>query len=119
MFPNHFEILAQLPRLLVVRLNAPGLTETLAVARAPRSYAPDEARATWWEEMGRRAATCGIGHFTIDANGTTGYEVTQNIGDYGDPQEENRGGNHCHAFLREHGLAAVNAVCETEGPSCT
>ena len=28
----------------------------------------------------------------IEANGTAGHEVTESIGDHGEPQEESRGG---------------------------
>ena len=42
---KHIRILVQTPRLLIVRLCAPGLTKTVAVAHAPHSYASDEACA--------------------------------------------------------------------------
>ena len=55
----------------------------------------------------------------IDANGAAGYNVSDSIGDYGDPQEKNRGGNHFHAYLRGRRLAAVNAICDADGPGYT
>ena len=51
MQPKHFQILVQTPRLLVARLKAPGLRETMAVARAPRSHASDDACATHWGQL--------------------------------------------------------------------
>ena len=69
--------------------------------------------------MSRYTRTCGIDHLMIDANGTTGNRVSRGVGDYGDPQEGNRGGHRFHAHLREHDLAVVNAVCETDGPVYT
>ena len=43
----------------------------------------------------------------------------QRIGYRGAPQDENRGGDHFHAYLEEHDLAAVYATCETDGPAYT
>ena len=55
----------------------------------------------------------------IDANGTTGHETSDSIGDYGEPQAENRGGRHFHAYLKDNNLAAVNTLLETDGPTYT
>ena len=109
--PKHVKILVQQPRLLVVRLTAPGLDKAIAVAHAPHSRASDGDCAAWWEHFSTCATKFRIDHIMIGANGTKGQLVSPRIGDYGEPQDENRGGNHFHAYFREHELAAVNTVC--------
>ena len=84
---KHIRILVQTPRLLVVRIRAPGLTKTIAVAHAPHSYSSDDACATWWEDFDNHTKAYSIDHILIDANGTTGYETSSSIGDHGDPQQ--------------------------------
>ena len=59
-----------------------------------------------------------IDHVMIVANGTTGQNASNCIVDFGEPPDENRGGDHFRAYLKERDLEAVNAACETEGPAC-
>ena len=99
----------------MVRLKAPCLDETIAVAHAPRPRASDDACAAWWEQFSNYATVHRIDRIMIVANGTTGQNAPRSIEDYGEPQNENRGGNHFRACLRERDFAAVNAACETEG----
>ena len=79
--PERLDIFVQQPRMLVVRLKAPGLHEILAVARAPHSRASDEAGAAWWDHMSKHTRTYGIDHFAIDANGATGNRASNSVGD--------------------------------------
>ena len=115
--PKLLNILAQTPRLLVVGLKAPGLRATMAVARAPRSRASDDACATYRGQLSARAMKRRIDLMLIDANAAAGQRASDGGGDCGDPRDENRGGFHFHGYLKERDLAAVSALCDATGPS--
>ena len=44
----------------MVRLKAPGLNEIIAVTRAPRSRAPDDASSARWEQMSKCTTTADV-----------------------------------------------------------
>ena len=77
---KHIRTLVQTPRLLVVKLRAPGLTTTIAVAHAPHSFASDDSCATWWEDFDNHTKEYRIDHIMIDANGTAGHGTSGSFG---------------------------------------
>ena len=77
--PRHFKILHQHPRLLIVRLSAPGLHRTLAIAHAPHSDSTDEKCDNFWVLLNNATDKFAVDLLLIDANGTTGEIVSQHI----------------------------------------
>ena len=82
---DHFKILHQGPRLLIVKVSAPFLKAIFVCGHAPHSAATDEEKTKWWE--GLQEATPSKyqdwRHFLrIDANARLGDCISEGISDH-------------------------------------
>ncbi len=119
---QHFRILSQGERVLMVRVWSPWFKAIVVCAHAPHSQCDNEERKKWWEAL--KAATPAKykqwAHILlIDANGRVGEFPNQHVGDHqSDLQDDN--GASLLDYLMEYNLW-IPSTFETihEGPGGT
>ncbi|CAK0840247.1 unnamed protein product [Prorocentrum cordatum] len=103
---NQFTAIEKDPRLLIVRVTAPGFNHVLAVAHAPHSKALETEKTTEQYQ---------VSIIFFDASARTGNITSTAIGDQGFKQNEDPDGRRLHELLLPNHLAAANAFV-SHGP---
>ena len=96
------------PRLLIIKVNAPGFNHVIAVAHAPHSKALESVKADFWNTINDATSRHHVSIMFFDANSRTGTITSSAIGDQGMAQTEDPNGHRFHERLPANDLAAAN-----------
>ncbi|CAK0888528.1 unnamed protein product, partial [Prorocentrum cordatum] len=113
--PDQFTVTVKDPRLLIVRVAAPGFNHVLAVAHAPHSKALATEKDSYWKKLAENTEKHQVSIIFFDANARTGNITSTAIGDKGFKQNEDPNGHRLHELLLTNHLAAANTFV-SHGP---
>ncbi|CAK0796579.1 unnamed protein product, partial [Prorocentrum cordatum] len=113
--PDQFTVIVKDPRLLIVRVAAPGFNQVLAVAHAPHSKALATEKDLNWKKLTEATEKHQVSIIFFDASARTGNITSTAIGDKGFKQNEDPNGHRLHELLLTNHLAAANTFV-SHGP---
>eukprot|EP00959_Pyramimonas_sp_CCMP1952_P246391 5150365-Pyramimonas_sp.AAC.1 len=108
--PRHAFVLHAAPRMLVVRVQAPGLELVICVAHAMHSGHKAAERAQFWETLDEHMPKWGVQLLLIDVNARLGSTPISQVGQAGFVQEEDPQGERLRQTLEESDMWAVNTL---------